>query len=82
MTTTPTSTTSATYTYRVKVGDLDYPAEFAVEHAAIGFAKGARFVLDNVPYHDSYPVTLTTYANTYDFDTNTDETKVSATREF
>ena len=64
-----------TFTYRIKVGDLEYPAEFSSEESAKGFANGARFVLDNsVPrnatYQSSYDttVTLITYSHTYDDD--------------
>jgi len=73
-------------TYRVSVGDLEYPGEFVGELHARAFANGARFVLDNsaprnATYYESPKVTLTTYRNSYDYDSNIDVVTAIGTRE-
>lgn len=68
------------YTYRVKVGDLESPFEYSSKAKAEGFAAGARFVLDNIRYYESTKVTVTTYEHSYN--ENTDVETVVDTREF
>lgn len=73
-------------TYRIKIEDLEYPGEFADLSKTQAFADGARFVLDNMEprnanYPPEYKVTITTYANVYDYDTNSDVTTEVNTRE-
>lgn len=74
-------------TYRIKIGDLEYPGEFSDPAAAASFAYGARFVLDNSGaktdnYPPHIPITMITYANEYDYDNNVDTTRIIGSREF
>lgn len=62
--------TNPSLSYDVYVGDTLAAEEYSNQRDANNFAKGARFVLDNIRYGEDTKVEVVTNEHTYDSDDN------------